>query len=366
MNEDPKSLELEEKQLELEREKLKLERKKDQTDRYKARLRLYTALGIMIIGTLGVCLINHFFEERQLAVENVRKATELEIEKARKDRELKIQEQKARSEERQAEMKYLGEYLKHALENDPTRRMRFSEYFAKLTNTPELKTKWETYHQGIVNDLKQLTEFKAAHAQAEKDGNLAEVARLDTQIALLEPKVVDLRRRDKQVAWKPSNIGGYNCDHFPELKEFLPLLIEPHRFGESVTWRLQRTGIEVGDEPLTGKPGGAVVVRQAWEKFGEYIRVSAEKHRVPAELILALLANQSPNLDPRVVHSEPYSQSSPGGQVTQKDESVGLMRVCLSTARKLTGNQSITREWLQDPKNNIDVATLYLAQYQSQ
>jgi len=126
-------------------------------------------------------------------------------------------------------------------------------------------------------------------------------------------------------------------------------------------------GIEVVNEPAIGTAEGAAHVRSAWKLFGGFIKASAEKHRVPAELILAMLANQSRNFDANVAEKEPYVQlNPPKGQVIGEGESVGLMRILLSTARDLMGDQSITKGWLQVPKNNIDVGAAYLAKYRSQ
>src|SRR5262249_37941471 len=60
--------------------------------------------------------------------------------------ELKLQQDKALTDREQGEMKYLGDYIKYALEKDPDVRLRFSQYFAKLTISDALQKKWSEYH----------------------------------------------------------------------------------------------------------------------------------------------------------------------------------------------------------------------------
>jgi len=96
-----------------------------------------------VLGTLAVAFINWLIQQRQLQLQ----------EKKTYD-ELKLQQDKALTDREQGEMKYLGDYIKYALEKDPDVRLRFSQYFAKLTISDALQKKWSEYHTLIEEAVK--------------------------------------------------------------------------------------------------------------------------------------------------------------------------------------------------------------------
>ncbi len=148
----------------LEMEKIKLER-------LKVYGKIITVLISVGIGTFGVSYINHIIQEKRL------------------EGQLK-----------QEEMKYLGEFLENALVDDYNKRLRFAEYFATLTISPDLQKKWENYRDGIIQNQKILEEKKVKLAeiirpQAEEgkvdlewEELTAEIARLQAQAAPLPEK----------------------------------------------------------------------------------------------------------------------------------------------------------------------------------
>src|SRR5215813_11492826 len=99
----------------IEMERLKVER-------LKVYGKIATVTITVVLGTLAVAFINWLIQQRQLQLQ----------EKKTYD-ELKLQQDKALTDREQGEMKYLGDYIKYALEKDPDVRLRFSQYFAKLT-----------------------------------------------------------------------------------------------------------------------------------------------------------------------------------------------------------------------------------------
>src|SRR5215510_9774195 len=117
----------------IEMERLKVER-------LKVYGNIVTVIITVVLGTLAVACINWLIQQRQLLLQE-KKAND----------EIKLQQMKTLAEVEQGEMKYLGDYIKYALEKDPDVRLRFSQYFAKLTISDTLQKKWDTYHT-IVED----------------------------------------------------------------------------------------------------------------------------------------------------------------------------------------------------------------------
>ncbi|MCP5003543.1 MAG: DUF1566 domain-containing protein [Planctomycetes bacterium] len=102
---------------ELEIEKIKLERLKV----WVSVMKVLISVGI---GTFGVAYINHTLQNKKL-------------------------EGQMRTEE----MNNLGKFLQHALNKDVDERMRFADYFAKLTISDKVRDRWKEYYQGL-RDLK--------------------------------------------------------------------------------------------------------------------------------------------------------------------------------------------------------------------
>ena len=164
----------------LESEKLALER-------FKVWKEIITVAITVGLGTVLGVLINYSFQKRQLKQQ-----------KLIHDAELDLQNAKAETDHRQAEMKYLGDFIKYALEDNYDVRFRFADYFATLTISPELQKKWEKYRDGIIQNQKVLDEKKTELAKAQEEGDeekvkslRPEVVRLETQAAPL-PEISDV------------------------------------------------------------------------------------------------------------------------------------------------------------------------------
>src|SRR4051812_1772093 len=102
--------------------KFVLDKARVKADVAKARYDFAKVLATVLIGTLGAALLNYSYQQRQLAQQE-----------SLNDANLHLQREKAEADRRQEEMKYLGEFLNYALEEDYEKRMRFVEYFATLT-----------------------------------------------------------------------------------------------------------------------------------------------------------------------------------------------------------------------------------------
>lgn len=137
-------------------EKIKLER-------LKVYGKIITVLISVGIGTFGVAYINHIIQKKRL------------------EGQLK-----------QEEMKYLGQFLDNALVDDHEKRLRFAEYFATLTISPELQNRWKEYRDGIRSTIKLLEEKKIELAKTEdkenRDKIATEVVQLQAQLGPLPEK----------------------------------------------------------------------------------------------------------------------------------------------------------------------------------
>lgn len=174
----------------LEIEKLKLER-------FKVWEKIITVTITVLFGSVLVAYINYSFQKRQLEQQKLLRDAELQLQQKKEDAELKIQNAKADADRRQAEMKYLGDFITYALADDHEKRLRFAEYFATLTISSELQDKWKDYRNGIIETVKEYEKKKIELAAAQKEGGKdkdtlrkleAEIERLNAQLAPLPEK----------------------------------------------------------------------------------------------------------------------------------------------------------------------------------
>lgn len=130
-------------------------------------------------------------------------------------------------------------------------------------------------------------------------------------------------------------------------------------FRNSVSWRLTANGILTDRGPVRISPRQRYrlkTVRVAWRKYGGLIRAAARRYRVPAELFVAIIVNESA-LDPRArqIYRGYVSDAKTPDRI-----SVGLGGILISTARYMLRDPSIDRAWLEKPANNIRMIGIYL------
>lgn len=298
----------------------------------------------VLIGTVGVTMINAKIQEKKIEAQARQEKSQMELLK-----------EKAKSEERRAEIEYLGKYIEYAIERDPERRRRFAEYFATLSIS-EMKDNWETYRKLITNEQEKAQQIQAKIEEAQKAKNEKLVIKLRQELYNSQTKLRDLQDNNK-ATWSPSDVKGLDCDHFKSLSMYLPALVQPHAFGNSVAWRLQRNGIEIGGNPVETYGGEPRTVRRIWEQYGDAIKLASKTYGVPAELIIADIATESGG-DPNSVREEPgyISDSESPNKV-----SVGLTQLLIVTARRIMKDNSISRQWLLNPKNAIMAGAAYMA-----
>ncbi len=87
----------------------------------------------------------------------------------RKEEQTKIIENKKME---LAEMEQIGKFLANAIDDNPGKRMRFAEYFAAMTTSPELKKNWILYRDSVVgkeieNTQKIIAELKSGNQTPE-------------------------------------------------------------------------------------------------------------------------------------------------------------------------------------------------------
>ena len=158
----------------LEKEKLKIER-------LKVYVNILTVLITVGIGTFGVAYMNSAYQNRQLNQQ-----------KLLNEAELQLQEKKAEAERQHAEMKYLGDFLTYALEDDIYKRLRFAEYFRLLTISPELREKWEGYYDNLETSLAEKQKREAELVDAQNAGDQKRAKELEEKLTQLEPRLVNL------------------------------------------------------------------------------------------------------------------------------------------------------------------------------
>lgn len=130
-------------------------------------------------------------------------------------------------------------------------------------------------------------------------------------------------------------------------------------FRNSVPWRLTAGGILTGRGPVRIQPRERYRLKsvpRAWRKYGTLIRAAARRYRVPAELFLTIIINESA-LNPKAFKTYRGYVSD---RKTPNRISVGLGQILIGTARFLLRNPSIDRAWLEKPRNNIRMIGLYL------
>lgn len=130
-------------------------------------------------------------------------------------------------------------------------------------------------------------------------------------------------------------------------------------FRDSVSWRMTADGIVTDRGPVRIRPREHYRLRsvpRAWRKYGGLIRAAARRYRVPAELFLTIIVNESA-LNPRAykTYRGYVSDRKTPGRI-----SVGLGQILIGTARFMLRDPSIDRAWLEKPANNIRMIGIYL------
>lgn len=234
-------LEIEKEKLSIEKEKLNIERKRLDLEKTKEiwnfRAKIITVLVTVGIGTFGIAYMNHSFQNRQLEQQRLRNTAELQLQQQKTDTELdvlqkkteadlQLQERKAEAERRQAEMKYLGDFLIYALEEDHYRRLRFAEYFATLSISPDLQSKWEDYYkrlQVLTSEFEQRQIELAKAQEAGEDEKIAElqkeIERIKAQLAPLPQKLSIDRFRENFELDSKMQPRNYTENNFEDLGE---------------------------------------------------------------------------------------------------------------------------------------------------
>lgn len=129
-------------------------------ERLKIFAKIITVLITVIIGTVGVALINSSVQKSKI----------------------NLQKEKDKAEIQKTEMEYLGNLLKHALTDDDQKRLLFSEYYAALTVSEDLRTNWQKYHTKIKEDVETYEQLKKEYDIAREKGLIKEVERLSFEI----------------------------------------------------------------------------------------------------------------------------------------------------------------------------------------
>jgi len=156
-------------------------------ERFKVWKEIITVLITAFFGSGLGAYINYSFQKRQLKMQERKEQAELNLQNA-----------KAEAERRQAEMKYLGDFITYALADDHEKRLRFADYFAKLTISEDLQKRWGNYRDGIIATIETLEEKKeelAKEAQKEGGKNEEKVRKLESEVVRLQSQLSPLSEK---------------------------------------------------------------------------------------------------------------------------------------------------------------------------
>ena len=136
----------------------------------------------------------------------------------------------------------------------------------------------------------------------------------------------------------------------------------------------QRTGalrLLYAPEPRIGSDCGRVVahtgpvryrialIAPTWRRYGHLVAAAAQRHGVPAELILATIVDESGG-NARAVATNPGYVSD---AATPDRVSIGLGQLLIASARRLAPVRRIDRAALFDPALSIDLVARYHARF---
>ena len=101
------------------------------------------------------------------------------------------------------------------------------------------------------------------------------------------------------------------------------------------------------------------LIAPTWRRYGHIIAAAAQRHGVPAELILATIVDESGG-NARAVATNPGYVSD---AATPNRVSIGLGQLLISSARRLSPGRPIDRAALFDPATSIDLVARYHARF---
>lgn len=101
------------------------------------------------------------------------------------------------------------------------------------------------------------------------------------------------------------------------------------------------------------------LIAPTWQRYGHLIAGAAQRHGVPAELILATIVDESGG-NTRAVATNPGYVSD---AATPDRVSVGLGQLLISSARRLSPERRIDRAALFDPAVSIELVARYHARF---
>lgn len=167
-----------------------------------------------------------------------------------------------------------------------------------------------------------------------------------------------------------SGCASHRVDTSPPLPRH-PLTRWHKVFRGGTPWRLTADGVELKGDGLERTPGNPRTVTWIWETYNSPINRWSEYYRVPAELIVAVIATEATPAPGAPAYSrDAASLRREKGFVsvarTPHLLAVGLMQITVATARAVLAREgvaedSVDDQWLVDPDNGIRAGTAYIA-----
>ncbi len=194
-----------------------LEKARPKSEIARSRYALAKVAITVLIGTLGAAFLNYGYQNRKCTQQAAKNLNSLIL-----------QREKAEADRRQEEMKYLGEFLNYALEENYEKRMRFVEYFATLTLSPELQQKWQHYRDTLQRVLEEKNAKERELETAKKSGDVQKIDDVENELDLLRSKLnstknltqsidnilAEIDVSDPRARLKPVNLLSFG-DHYP-------------------------------------------------------------------------------------------------------------------------------------------------------
>ncbi|HEY7608779.1 MAG TPA: transglycosylase SLT domain-containing protein [Alphaproteobacteria bacterium] len=104
------------------------------------------------------------------------------------------------------------------------------------------------------------------------------------------------------------------------------------------------------------------LIAPTWRRYGHLIAAAAQRHAVPAELILASIVDESGGNATAVATNPGYVSDA----ATPSKVSLGLGQMLLSTARRIAPERRFDRAAMFDPAIAIDLVARYHARFYRQ
>lgn len=192
------------------------------------------------------------------------------------------------------EMQLYDKYVQHILEeNNIYKRMKLAQYFATVTPTERLRTRWEAYELKLVQEEKAYEDLLAEIERTKTD---SAVQQADQSLALLSKQRAAFEEPLKNISTAVSRIDIFYLEgsesaeaHARELEE----LLEGTNYRVVVKRLLQKTnsksGYRVENNQIRSEYSESTEANYLRELLGEDLEIRTITHKTPGYLSVFLV-----------------------------------------------------------------------------